>query len=213
MSSPDSPESRRLAVRSLRIFLPIYTVATATLALPFVLRVRGISSPAASLLGTASLVIMAITAPAFLFWMARLGQYHSRGGLRFRLLPALLHGSWESVSEGPEPGPAPRSPLGALVVEGRAAANDLEAAGLLALAGTLMVVLREAEILRLAADRQADSPDAQGVSEPLLGRVHDLVTHLRNGSGLKEADLSSSLEALLRDLREGNGSLRGSGSS
>ena len=200
-----SPEQRR-AVQGVRIFLPLYALGTLLLALPVVLRAEGIDWPAASELGSAVLIAMAIAAPSFLAWLAGRGEYSTRGGLKFRLVPALARGDYVPIAAAAATSRLD-SPLGAIALDARAVAADLTTAGLQSLAEIVQAVVAEGEILRLACTR-VGQPEASAVAEPLLGQLQDRVTQLKNGARIDPDALALELEVLLHALRAGNDQLR-----
>lgn len=192
---PDSVDARgRRAVAITRGFLPIYAVATASLLVPATLRLGGASVPAASLASTATVVVMAVAAPAYLYTMARLGQYRPQGGLAFRLIPALLHGAYVPLS-GPAPTPR-RSGLGALETDARRIAADLDAAGATEVARTVELALAEAEFTHLALAGRSD-PRA----ERALGRLRDTIARHAHAPRVDVDALRTALEADRAELR------------
>lgn len=209
---PDPPndENERSAVLGLRIFLPFYAAATATLFLPVLLRTREISSPVASYAATMALVLMGVSAPMFLMWLGRLGQYHARGGLKFQLIPALLDGEYVPLEGRLLASP---SPLGATAADGARAAKDLDAAGLTGLAQTLRTAIAEAEVIQVSLARVALSPAEADPglardAEAALSLLRDRVVALQAGQRQDPGELGEALEGALSRLRDVNDRLR-----
>lgn len=209
-SPPAETENRLRAVRAVRIFLPAYSVAALTLTLPAVTRLAQIDAPVLSLLATVSMAGMAVAAPTFLAWLGKLGQYHRRTGLEFRLGPAMLRGTYVPV-RGPPPGSALRSPLGSLHADAQAAAADLEAAGLDTLAQSLRAAVQEAEILHLAlhGSSAGDAPAPLiREAESQLAQLRELVAQLQGDGRVSPEPVRESLESLLGGLRRAGEALR-----
>lgn len=203
-------ENRLRAVRAVRIFLPVYSVAALTLTLPVVTRLAQIDAPVLSLLATVSMAGMAVAAPTFLAWLAKLGQYHRRTGLEFRLGPAMFRGTYVPV-RGPPPGSTLRSPLGSLHADAQTAAADLEAAGLDTVAQALRAAVQEAEILHLALQRPGASEAPGPVireAESQLTQLRELVARLQGDGRVSPEPVRESLESLLGGLRRAGETLR-----
>lgn len=203
-------ENRLRAVRAVRIFLPAYSVAALTLTLPAVMRLAEVDAPLVSLLATVSMVGMAVAAPTFLVWLGKLGQYHRRTGLEFRLGPAMFRGTYVPV-RGPPPGSTLRSPLGSLHADAQTAAADLEAAGLDTVAEALRAAVQEAEILHLALQGPGAAPGPViREAESQLAQLRDLVARLQGDGRVSPEPVRESLESLLGGLRRAGEALRAS---
>lgn len=202
--------NRIRAVRAVRIFLPVYSLAALTLTLPAVTRLAQIDAPVLSLSATVSMAGMAVAAPTFLAWLGKLGQYHRRTGLEFRLGPAMLRGTYVPV-RGPPPGSTLRSPLGSLHADAETAAADLEAAGLEAVAQALRAAVLEAEILHLAVQSSGGGVAPAPVireAERQLTQLRELVAHLQGDGQVSPEAVRESLESLLGGLRRAGEALR-----
>lgn len=202
------PASAARAVRAVRVFLPVYLAGVCTLLLPALARMSDLDLPLLSPLATASLVAMAVGAPAFLAWLGRQGHYEARKGLRFQLGAALFRNEYVPVDGRLDPARA-TSPLGSLARDASAAASDLEAAGLDPLARTLRAAISEGEVALLSAQRvRPTDPRLAAEADPLLARLRDHVTRLCSPSPGDPAAVQADLEALLVALREANDRLR-----
>ncbi len=217
MTEPSTPdreqESRQRAVRGLRIFMPLYMLGVAPLACAPLTRIAGVEVPGLPIAATLCMISMAIAAPTFLAWLGRLGQYNTRTGLAFRLLPALLRGEYSAL--GQASAPQARSALGSTGEDARRAAADLDAAGLDGVAQTLRAVLSEAEIVHLGLDRLAARPDLTEAGAELIvqargaqARVRDMVAGLHGPGPVNPDSLRADMEGLLLDLRRVSDQLR-----
>lgn len=186
---PDFDARRAVAVT--RVFLPLYAGATAMLLLPAVLRLGGATVPAASLASTLTLVVMAVSAPAYLAWLARLGQYRAQGGLQFRLGPALLRGEHVPL-HGPAASPMPTG----WEADARRIADDLRTAGAADVADAMTDTLAEADRTRRAPRTPGDTR-----ADRAIARLRDTVARHADAANVELPALHATLETHAAELR------------